>query len=340
MISAGIIGLGKMGISHYAIINAHPHVNLTAVCDTSGFILAALGKYVDVRTFRDYRKMVEQCNLDCVIIATPTSSHAEIVRYALEHNIHVFVEKPLCLSLKDGRDLVNLAQQRHLVNQVGYHNRFIGVFQRAKRLLEERAIGQVYHFTAEAYGPVVLKLKGSTWRTKRSEGGGCLHDYASHIVDLVNYLIGPPDEVSGTVLKNIYSRDVEDAVYATLLYDNGISGQLSVNWSDETYRKMLTQIEVYGTKGKVIADRQECKIYLRDGDRFGELTAGWNILYTTDLTKPVGFYLRGEEYSAQLDYFVESIKKNSTDNVNSFASALQTDITIDRLINDARNGSS
>ena len=335
MIKAGIVGLGKMGISHYAIVNSHPEVDLIAVCDTSALTLGVINKYTEVQTFRDFRKMMDKCVLDCIIIATPTSSHAAMVRYALERNIHVFVEKPFCLSLTDGRDLVELSQQRHLVGQVGYHYRFVSAFDKARKLITEGAIGQVYHFIAEAYGPVVLKTKGSTWRMKSSEGGGCLHDYASHVIDMVNYLIGPPDNVSGTVLKSIYSREVEDAAYATLLYNNGTSGQLSVNWSDETFRKMSLQMTLYGTGGKIIADRQECKIYLRNRDGFGELRGGWNTLYTTDLTKRVWYYLRGEEYSSQIDYFVNCVKKKQLVNINSFESALQTDIVINLLTSNA-----
>ncbi len=337
MIRCGIIGLGKMGISHYAIINTHPDVRLIAVCDTSSFILSGLNKYAEVQTFKDYQKMIDKCDFDCVIIATPTSSHAKIIQYAMEHNIHVFVEKPFCLNLDDGRDIVNLAQKQNLVNQVGYHNRFIETFRKTKELVDSGAIGDVYHFTAEAYGPVVVRTqKSRTWRTKRTEGGGCLHDYASHVIDIVNYIIGSPSSVAGTVFKSVYSPDVEDAVYSTLLYENGISGHLAVNWSDKTYRKMSTQIIVYGTKGKLIANRQECKIYLRNRDGFGKLNEDWNILYTTDITKPVWFYLRGEEYSAQIDYFIKSVKNHEFDNINSFASAFQTDITIDLLIKDNR----
>ena len=254
----------------------------------------------------------------------------------MEHNIHVFVEKPFCLSLEEGHKMVDLAGQRGLVNQVGYHYRFVGAFQEAKRLLDAGVIGEVYHFAAEAYGRVVLRSKGLTWRMKASEGGGCLYDYACHVIDLVNYLIGPPDEVSGTVLRSIFSRDVVDAVYSTFLYHNKKSGQIAVNWSDKTYRKMSTQITVYGTRGKIVVDRQECGVYLWDNDGFETLHGGWNVLYSTEVTRPVWFYLRGEEYSAQIDYFVNCVKNNLIENVNSFASALQTDIVVNLLVNDSR----
>ena len=335
MIRAGLIGLGKMGISHCSIINAQHDAKLVAVCDSSKFVLSAIGKYTDFKCYTDYRKMIDKSNLDCLIIATPTKLHPDMAQYAMEQNIHVFVEKPLSLTTEDGRMMVAAADAGKLVNQVGFHNRFIGSFQETKRLLEQDVIGGIYHILGEAYGPVVLKQKGGTWRSDSSEGGGCLYDYASHVVNMVNYLAGPPDDVAGTVLKKIYSKGVDDAVYATLLYNNGRSGQLSINWSDESYRKMSTQITILGDRGKIIADAQECRIYLRDKDGWEGMTNGWNMRYITDLTKPVEFNLRGEEYSAQIDYFIECIKNNKTDNVNSFASALETDIVLEKLKNDA-----
>ena len=68
-----------------------------------------------------------------------------------------------------------------------------------KRILEANAIGTVSHVLAEAYGPVVFRPKGSTWRTQKSEGGGCLYDYAAHPIDLLNWYFGMPESVGGTV---------------------------------------------------------------------------------------------------------------------------------------------
>jgi len=338
MVRAGVIGLGKMGMSHYAILNTHPNVQLVAVCDSAGFIIRALDKLGDIATFKDYQKMIDQYRLDCVIIATPTSTHTQLARYAIQNGLHVFVEKPFCLNLRQGRELVEMAEQQNIVNQVGYHYRFVASFDKARQLLQRRVIGDLYHFTAEAYGQVVVKTKLKTWRTKPTEGGGCLYDYASHVINLVNYLVGPPDKISGTVLKNIFSEDVSDAVYSALLYDNGMTGHVAVNWSDKTYRKMSTRIEICGTGGKIIADRQQCRVFLWDNAEFEDLENGWNVFYTTDLTKPAWFYLRGEEYSHQIDHFVDSIKNNRVENVNSFASAFETDVIIDLLKNDAGQG--
>jgi predicted dehydrogenase len=279
--------------------------------------------------------MIETMALDCVVIASPTKFHAEMVNYALDNNLHVFCEKPFALNHEEGKQLAEKAGKLGLVNQVGYHNRFLGTFQEVKRLLDNNVIGDVYHFLGESYGPVVLKEKGSTWRSEKGQGGGCLYDYASHTIDLIHFLCGKGVKVRGTELKSIYSKQVEDAVYSTIYLENGLSGQLSVNWSDETHRKMNTQITLMGKKGKIVADATEVKIYLKEENDKLSLPKGWSVKYLTDLTQGVNFYLRGEEYSSQIDHFVDCIQDKSMKNKSTFKTASFTDHVIGLLISDS-----
>ena len=142
-----------------------------------------------------------------------------------------------------------------------------------------------------------------------------------------------PASVSGVVRHGVFSRDVEDEVYCSLHYAEGASGQLSVNWSDESFRKMSTKVSVWGTNGRITADRQECQIYLREPHAaLADTPAGWTVRYTTELSKEVWFYLRGEEYSAQIDYFVQSIEQRRTNGQNSFQSALQADRVVAMIL--------
>jgi predicted dehydrogenase len=339
MIRVGVVGLGKMGLSHLSMIRAHPDVSVEAVVDSAAYILGVLSKYTGLKVFTDYDEMLDTVELDAVLVATPTRFHASMVRKALERGLHVFCEKPLCLTAGESAELAELAALRGLVTQVGYHNRFVGAFREVKRLLEVGAIGRVTHILAESYGPVVLKAKGSTWRSKRTEGGGCLYDYAAHPLDLATWFAGEPVGVGGTILGSIFSENTEDEVFSTLYFADGVSGQLSVNWSDESYRKMTTRMTVTGTAGKIIADRQEVQAYLRStAPRVDGYEPGWNVKYTTELTDPVWFYLRGEEYSAQLDHFVRRSADATVDATNDFASAAATDRVIELLTIDAAAG--
>lgn len=336
MLKGGVVGLGKMGLSHAAIVGAHPDVDLRAVCDTSELVLNAMKKYSAVACYTDFGAMLERESLDFVVIATPTKFHYQMVKQALQKGVHVFCEKPFSLHPREGEELSRLAREKKLVNQVGYHNHFIGTFVELKRLLSLNVLGEIYHFRGEAYGPVVVREKGGTWRSKPQEGGGCLYDYASHVLNLIQEIIGSPAKASGSVLKSIYSKGVEDAVYSTLTLKNGVSGILSVNWSDETYRKMSTSITVEGKNGKIICDATEIKIYLKNPVERESLDSGWTIKYITDFAIPVNYYLRGEEYSAQLDYFIANVKQNRLGQTNTFEKAWLTDTTIDMILKDAK----
>jgi predicted dehydrogenase len=339
MIRLGVVGLGKMGLSHLAMIRAHPDIAVEAVVDSTPYLLDILAKYTDAVPFASYEAMLDSTNLDAVLIATPTAFHFDMVKTALTRGIHVFCEKPLCLTSKESRALAELAEHKSLVSQVGYHNRFVGTFKEVHRLLEQNAIGRVSHVLAEAYGPVVLKPKGSTWRSRKSEGGGCLYDYAAHPIDLLTWYLGEPSAVGGTTLGKVFSAETDDEVYSTLFFPTGATGQVSVNWSDESYRKMTTQVTIQGTAGRIYADRQEIRVYLRDtAIRPEGYVPGWNVRYITELTDPVWFYLRGEEYSAQLDHFVQRVEGRETRSENTFGSAAVTDRVLEMLTTDARSG--
>ena len=336
MLKGGIVGLGKMGISHAAIVGAHPSVEFVAVCDTSSLVLDAFKKYTKINTYSDYFKMLENETLDFVVIATPTKFHYPMVKSALEKNIHVFCEKPFSLTSKEGAALVEMTKQRSLINQVGYHNHFIGTFRELDRLLQDGVIGEIVHFTGEAYGPVVTKEKGGTWRSKPEEGGGCMFDFASHVINLIQEVVGRPVKVNGALLKSVYSKGVEDAVYSLLTLENKISGVLLVNWSDETYRKMSTSLTVEGKKGKIICDATEIKIYLKEANQKNGLEKGWTTKYITDFALPVNYHLRGEEYSAQIDYFVDNVINKRQGTYNTFEQGFYTDKVIEMILDKAK----
>jgi scyllo-inositol 2-dehydrogenase (NADP+) len=326
LIRTSIVGLGKMGLSHLAILRMHPQLQVVGACDTAGYLMDVLGKYTDTPCFADFDKMLDVAKPEALLVATPSRSHASLVEKALERGIHVFCEKPFVLEVADGERLAALAEHKACVTQVGYHYRFVGAFQEAARIVRSGALGAVHHVRAEAYGPVVLRSKGGTWRSARNEGGGALYDYACHAIDLVNFIAGPPAATSGVVRHSIFSADVDDEIYCTLHYASGASGQLCVNWSDESFRKMSTRISVWGTNGRVTADRQECQVYLREPrEEILGSKKGWAVRYTTELTDEVWYYLRGEEYSAQIDYWAQSIMSKRFDGESSFRSALDTD---------------
>ena len=114
-----LIGAGKMGISHLSILGAHTNVELVGVCDTSKLVLGALQKYTKFKCYTNHIKMLNEVKPDAVVIALPTKFHFDFAKDVMNRGIHVFVEKPFCLSPEQSEELVDLAAAKKLVNQVG-----------------------------------------------------------------------------------------------------------------------------------------------------------------------------------------------------------------------------
>lgn len=340
-INVGIIGIGRMGITHFSIINSHPNVNIIAVVDTSKIILQLIEKYLKgVKIYTDYEKLFASEKLDAIIVCTPPSLHYPIVKIAGEKKIHVFSEKPFTTIKELGADLSNLFERNELVNQVGYVNRFNDVFSKTKELYEKGLIGKAITFKSEMYSRTITKTEdGNTWRDSKESGGGAVFEVASHAIDLVNFLIGKPDKITGSSLTKIYSKNVEDAVSATFLYKNGMSGTLCVNWSDESYRKPTNKIEILGSKGKIQADQHSIKIFLKETNSAFDFRQGWNTLYITDVFKPVDFYVRGNEFTRQLYHFVTCILNKEVKNISTFKDACNTLDVIESIFKDYETNS-
>ena len=171
-IRMAIVGLGKMGLSHLAIANAHPHIDLVAVCDTNAFVLGSSRRFTSFQTYKDFARMIGEAGPEAIIVATPPTLHEEVTRTALANSIHVFCEKPFCIDADGGTRLsAEEASRRKLANQVGYHARFISTFREARRLIEAGALGLVPPHKGRSLRAVVLRPETGAWRGNRKSRG-------------------------------------------------------------------------------------------------------------------------------------------------------------------------
>src|SRR4051812_16750725 len=111
-IKIAVVGLGKMGLSHLAIVNALDHFDVVAMCDTSSIVGGVLSKYTKIPFEEDFDKLIALPGLQAVIIATPTTTHDWMSRKAIERGLHVFCEKPLTLSSAVSEELAAAADAK------------------------------------------------------------------------------------------------------------------------------------------------------------------------------------------------------------------------------------
>lgn len=320
-----MIGVGKMGMSHLAIANMTPGLEVTAVCDVSKPLMHFLSKNTSFKTYTNYKKMLKEVIPDAVMICVPNSMHFDITKECIEQHMDVFVEKPFTLSFDDSCELVDLAEKHGVKGQVGYVNRFNPVFRRVKSLLDQEVIGDIVNYHNKMIGNVIVKKNSSGWRNDYSKGGGCLFDYGPHCFDLATYFFGYNVRVETAFLKRVFSTRVDDVVHAVFIHENSVVGLNYINWSDNSVRKASNTIEIIGTKGKIAANKQEGNIYLVEDNPEVNLMQGWNQIYVTDENTDTDYYLRGEDFSFQLKAFSDLINGKIDHCVSSLDSAKATD---------------
>lgn len=337
-VKIGIIGMGRMGLTHYPIINTHPNVEIVSVSDTSEVILGMLKKYIPgLKTYTDFNALLDAKDVDGVIVCTPSLFHYDICRKAGENNISVFCEKPFTTSPEHAQELADLFSSKGLINQVGYVNRYNAAFIRVKQYLRAGVIGELMHVKGEFFSATITKPQSSKgWRSSRQNGGGATYEMGAHILDLLNYLLGEPTSVDGAIMNNVFSESVEDMFSTNLSYPGGVTANVFVNWSDATYRKPMMKLEFYGSHGKIMADMYGIKIYVSDAVPEFELEEGWNTVARNTIPDTVPFYVRGNGYTHQLYDFADAISTRKQDGLCSFNDAASTQRIIHKIFSTAQ----
>ena len=123
-------------------------------------------------------------------------------------------------------------------------------------------------------------------------------------------------------------------MHSTFRYSNGLVGQMYVNLCDLTYRKPMIKLAVFGDKGKLMVDSYALKFFL-DEDRKG-YEKGWHHLNSTDLSKPVPFYVRGNAFTIQLYRFVDRILDKNVLCPCTFKDGYEAQLVIHEIFNDAK----
>lgn len=310
MLKVGIIGYGKMGILHGALVNGSQKAKVVAICDKSWVMRFGIKRvYPSVKTFSNVEDMLEKVELDVVIISTPTFNHVESALQCINKNCHLFIEKPLASSYEEAKHLYEEADKKGVKIQVGFCNRFAPSIAKGKELLDEGVIGEAKEAKAFMYIADVFE-QHSGWRySKSASGGGVLMDFGIHMLDQMCWYFGKIDTVQAYAQK-LYSKEVEDELQADICFANGVNVRFETSWSKEAYRKTYARLEIEGTNGSMIVTDQTLDIYNKDGNLIT------NLVYP-DLYGGSFMDVGGILYSKQMEAFLDVLEDKEETNLES-----------------------
>ncbi|MBZ5584992.1 MAG: oxidoreductase [Acidobacteriia bacterium] len=213
-IPVGLVGYGSAGATFHApLIRSVPQLRLQSVVTSRAEQVAQLGGR---RAVSSVAEALADPEIQLVVIASPSATHFEGARQALEAGKHVVVDKPFALKVSEADELIALAKKKGRALSVFQNRRWDGDYLTVKRLIREGLLGTVYHYEAhyDRYRPEIRQR----WREQPGPGSGMLYDLGPHLVDQALQLFGKPDAVMADAFGQRPGSETIDYFHIVLQY--------------------------------------------------------------------------------------------------------------------------
>ncbi|ANE45115.1 oxidoreductase [Paenibacillus swuensis] len=255
----GIIGAGNMGMGHMNtfLSGAIQGAELTAVCDVSAQKRAEVKeKWSHLQVFEHVKDMLHSGAIDAVLIATPHYMHPSEAMEAFRAGLHVLIEKPAGVYIKQVREMNTAAQQSGNVFGIVYNQRMNPMYRKLRELIQEGELGTIRRtnwIITNWYRPQAYYDSGSWRATWSGEGGGVLINQCPHQLDLWQWTIGMMPKRMRAFCQFGKHRDieVENDVTAYVEYENGATGLFVTSTAEAPG---TNRYEVTGDRGKVVIE--------------------------------------------------------------------------------------
>lgn len=323
MIKIGVIGLGKMGLLHSSILNTMQDTKIVAICEKQRIVRSFAKRMLPSINIVGNLEEMASHTIDAYYVTASVGAHYPIIKevYTLLPSKNIFVEKPLCISSVQSREICEMAVRHSGIPMVGYTKRFSATFKKAHELINSEILGDIVHVTASAfssdfYGTEKFVLQGYA-------RGGVLRDLGCHAIDLLHWLIGTFTVKTADVRTKSRGRlSYVNEVQTILQFNGSVEGGLTISWCKENYRMPQVDIEVRGTTGKLMVN--EYRIELVSGD---EKT----VMRKNELETGVPFFLGESDYYHEDEVFIDAVRSNKTVDID-FTTACRTDVIIDEIV--------
>lgn len=257
MLRIGIVGLGYWGPNLVRCFSDLDHCKVTTVCDRSyDQLLRIKDRFPSVYPIENFDALLDRDLVDAVVIATPTATHYELAKKALEHDLHVFIEKPLAETSAQCQDLIRIAGERNRTLFVGHVFLHSSPVLKLREMIEAGDLGRVNYISSRRLnlGPVRKDVSA-------------LYDLAPHDISMMLYLLGQkPTSVTCSGFARL-NPGIHDVCNLTMNFEGNRMGMVHVSWLDPRKERVLT---VVGDRKMAIYDdleQEKIKVYDKGVDQ-------------------------------------------------------------------------
>lgn len=263
IVRIGMVGTSPYAEGHLGTLTSHSQAKVTSICGRNQERAAEVaGKYAIKQVYSDYRKMIEQGNLDAVIVATPDHLHHPITMAALYAGLHVLCEKPLATNAQQAKEMLDKAESAGLVHMTMFTWSWVPEYRQIVELLTKGFIGQVRDVNLSW---LLSFLRGPeyTWRIDAVSSHGVLSDVGSHMIDLARRFAGEITGVAAHLTSQVprpkpdgqsYTPACDSAVLL-LEFAGGAHGTMQLSYTSHLAEGNPGEhrIDLYGSEGTIRA---------------------------------------------------------------------------------------
>jgi len=314
-INVGLIGYKFMGKAH-----SHAYLDMPKFFNPKGIpvmkVLCGRDE-AGVREMADrfgwqeietsWERLIERKDIDLIDITAPTNVHKEIAVAAAKAGKNIFCEKPLAMNVKEAREMLRSVEEAGVKHMIGFNYRRVPAVALAKKLIDEGAIGKIYHFRAVYLQDWIVDPDFPlVWRLQREIAGSGSHgDLGAHLIDIARYLVGEFSEVIGMSETFIKERPlaasmtglsakssggrgkvtVDDATLFLARFENGALGSFEAT-RFAPGRKNYNSFEINGSEGSIVFNFErmnELQFYSRKDP---QETNGFRTIMVTESIHP------------------------------------------------------
>lgn len=217
------------------------------------------------RALPSYEAMLGDAEVEAIINTTPNDVHLETTRMAAQAGKHVFLDKPIANTVSDGRKITESCRQAGVVLALGYQRRRESHFRWIKRQIDNGVFGKMVNAEANISRDRLGQFDLSSWRyTAAGMPGGVMLQIGIHYADVLDYLLGPINAVSGQFVRLVLPGDNPDVASLILEHESGALSTLNASYASASEYYLMN---VYGKEATAYYDLHHGLSLLKRGEK-------------------------------------------------------------------------
>ena len=241
MLKVGVIGCGYWGPNLIRNFSQLRRTDVTLVADLDDDRLSHMKKlYPTIETTKDYRKIIENPEIDIVAVATPVHTHYKFASEALSSGKNVFIEKPMTASVNEAEDLIRLSEKHHRKLMVGHTFEYTSAVRKMKEIIDAGELGDIYYISSQRLNLGLFQ-----------QDINVIWDLAPHDISIILYLLGQEPVSVSAIGSSHINPLIEDVAVLSMQFSNNLIAFVQTSWLDPDKIRKMT---VVGSKKMMVYD--------------------------------------------------------------------------------------